>query len=477
MTIATTGKTYRSLDEAAAFIYRSYNKAKPHLDGRFPDAVVRAAHPAWTRCILDALGAPDQAFPSVLVVGSKGKGSTAVMIAALLQAAGRRVGLFTSPHLVSLTERIRVNGRAIPPSDFLHLLEEITPAVECLERTLPEDRYVSPISLLLAVACLHFRAQAVDVAVLECGRGGPCDPTHAVPHPWVVMTEMMAEHVTELGPTLAAVAEHKAGVIQAGVKAVFCGSNSRIVARIVRRRARREGASTFLHGVDFGAAELAMSRSGVRGRIWIHGRAFGLVALGMLGAFQMQNAALAVQAVDQIAGPLHPRLVQSALSAIRVPGRCQVIGDRPVVLIDGSIHRKSAGHLKEIVNLVGARPVVSVVAVPLEKDYRGVLDTLAPISDVLITTEVPGSGFVFPREQAVIHARRRGRGVRHVSSVVEALDEAVARAGPTGFVLAVGTQVFLGAVFRALRMDVGQPWDEPPPWDVILKREGEPGGP
>lgn len=455
-----------SLDQAAALIYRSYNAAKPHLNERRPDGEVRALHPILTRRLLDALGAPDRAFPSILVIGSKGKGSTAVMIAALLQATGRRVGLFTGPHLISMDERIRVNGRAIPPERFVGLLKAVSPHLESLEKTLRGAQYLSPISPLLAVACLYFQSEGVDIAVVECGRGGPYDPTHALVHPWVAVTEIMTEHVTELGRTVAAIAEHKAGVIGPGVKAVFCGSGSGTVARIIQRRALQAGAALSLYGGDFRVVDADLTPSGARGRVWAGGRDMGQVALTMLGAFQMRNAALAAQVAEAVAGPFPPALIRDVLRSVRVPGRCQVVGNHPLVLLDGSIHRQSAAYLREVVGLFGARPVVGIMAVPVEKDYTGVLKVLLSICDEIITTEVVGSGFVFPKGEAAVRARRHGREVTHVSDVAQALTEAAAKAGSAGLVLAVGTQPFVGAVFRLMHLQAEDLWGDPAPWDA-----------
>lgn len=471
-TSSTGGEAEDALERAAALIYRSYNAAKPYLKERRPDREVRARHVMLTRRLLDAVGAPDRAFPSVLVLGSKGKGSTAVMVAALLQATGRRVGLFTSPHLVSLNERIRLNGRAVPPKRLAGLLDAVSPHLDAIEKALTGGEYVSPISPLLAAACLHFRSEGADIAVVECGRGGPYDPTHALVHPWVAFTEILTEHVAELGPTVAAIAGHKAGVIGPGVRAVFCGSGNAAVARIIERRAIRAGASVSLYGRDFRVSDADLTTSGVRGRIWAGDREIGRVSLTMLGAFQMRNAALAVQVAEAVAGPLRPARIRDVLRSIRIAGRCQVVGNRPPVLLDGSIHRWSAACLGPVVELIGAQPVIGVMAVPVEKDHAGVLEVLLPICDRVITTEVTGSGFVFPKEEAALRARRHRRQVTHVSEAARALAEAAATAGPSGLVLAVGVQPFVGAVCRLMGVRAEDLWGDPAPWDAAGGKGG-----
>ena len=145
--------------------------------------------------------------------GSKGKGSTSVMIARLLQAAGHRTGLFTGPHLVDFCERIRLNGQKIPEQDLIRLVQVIKPHVEELSRTMPPDHYLGPVGTVLAVALLWFREQGTDVHVLECGRGALADDVNVIENRWSVLTPVMLEHPNNLGPTLLDIAANKSGEI------------------------------------------------------------------------------------------------------------------------------------------------------------------------------------------------------------------------------------------------------------------------
>lgn len=461
---------FNSLEDACEFIYRSYNKIRSTVVNQPPDEVARACHIKWTRQVLDSLGAPDSAFRSILVVGSKGKGSTAAMVAALIEAAGYRTGLFTSPHLVSPTERIRVNGKTIPEDTFLHLLQVVAPTVEAIEAQLPGDRYVSPITVYLAMACLFFRDRNVDFAILECGRGGIYDPTHAVYHPWVVVTELMDEHREQLGPTLRDIAWHKAGVIVPGVRWVVAGTRHRAILDEITDRAEQVGARVAVWGSEFHASGASMSLRGVRGRILSGGRDLGRISLSMLGYFQMKNAAVATHAVERILGPLERKTVASALGAVHVPGRCEVISRDPLVLVDGSIHRASARYLTSVFALFRARPLVTLLGVPKGKDFEGVVQILAPISDHLITTEIDGTAFRFPAQEVALCAGAYSHRVRHVPSVRHAIMEALALSGRAGMVAVVGTQAVLGKVIQIFGMRCEKLWTDPPPWGSLTER-------
>ena len=179
-----------------------------------PDARTRS--PELTRQLLDSLDKPDDKFTSIVVAGSKGKGSIAFLTSKLLESFGYVVGLVTSPHLVNFRERIRLNGRAIPPDDFVRLVNQIeTPAREIIA-ALPEDRYLSPTGMILAVASLWFAEQGVEFAIIEAGRGGQHDDSIVLDNPLVLFGPVMLEHTEQLGGTLAEIAAAKTALLKPG---------------------------------------------------------------------------------------------------------------------------------------------------------------------------------------------------------------------------------------------------------------------
>ncbi len=448
---------FDTLAEALDLVYRSYNAARPLP--RATDDVVRAAHPAQARELLARVGHPERGVDHVLVVGSKGKGSTAALLASLLTAAGAGpVGLFTSPHLVSPLERVRVDGRAVPERLFLDAVGAVAPHVEALERSVSPGSYLSPLAVYLAAASLCFRSLGVRLAVLEAGRGGMLDPVNAVPHRWAVITEVFAEHVDALGPTLADIARHKAGVIGPGVREVVCGASHPGVRRVVAARCRAVGARLVVHGEDLHVEEAGGGREGVAGTVAFSDGARFPFRLGLEGGFQLRNAALAVAGARAVLGRLDPDGAERALARVRLPGRCEVTGGAPEVMVDGAIHRRSARYVVEVVRARRRLPVVAVLAVPASKDHGGVLAEVGRVASTCILTR-PGNpaGFSFPVEAPP--AIGRGAAALRVAPLAAALEVGRSLAGPGGMVLVVGTQVAVGETLALLGRDCGTLWD------------------
>ncbi|HQD20240.1 MAG TPA: bifunctional folylpolyglutamate synthase/dihydrofolate synthase, partial [Bacillota bacterium] len=181
-------------------IYRSYVLAQPHIAPGLLDIYKR--HPGYCRQLLQELGLSLSQPPSVLIAGSKGKGSTSAIIASIMQAAGYKTGLFTGPHLVDFCERVRINWQKIPEREFVRLTEKIMVLVKKIQASMPPDHYLGPVGTVLAVALLWFRQEHTDFHVLECGRGALADDVNVIANRWSVLTPIMFEHQDQLGPTL-----------------------------------------------------------------------------------------------------------------------------------------------------------------------------------------------------------------------------------------------------------------------------------
>ena len=207
---------FASEAEAVTWVFRSLRKLRGLK--RLPDELGR--DPLPTRQLLQTLGLPAVAREYAVVTGSKGKGSTTAMTARLLQTPGRRVGMLTSPHLVSWRERVRVDGRSIPETDFLRILGWLAPAADRIEAQLGPREVFSPTGLFLALALRWFDEQEVTAAVLEVGRGGRFDDVALVPNALSLITPVVREHDYWLGPGLARIAWHKAGIIKARSRAI-----------------------------------------------------------------------------------------------------------------------------------------------------------------------------------------------------------------------------------------------------------------
>jgi dihydrofolate synthase / folylpolyglutamate synthase len=355
-----------TFDEALAFWYGRINFE------------VKSAKPSdlkleRMRAFLDRLGRPQDRLRIVHVTGTKGKGSTVAMIAAILQAAGYRVGQFTSPHLVDVRERMRVNGTPISRDELAALIGELAPVVRDLEGRDPLGPTYFEIGT--ALGFLHFVRRRVDVAVVEVGLGGRFDSTNVCEPMVAVLTSVGLDHTAQLGRTLAEIAYQKAGIFKQGVPAM-CGALPPEAEEVVRAVAREQRCPLRLAGRDFGheydppnRATLATA-AGTRS-----------VTLAMPGEHQAANAAVAVAAIECLTDAglsVSEAALRRGLETAACPGRVEVVRRSPAVILDTAHNGPSAialvRTLRELVP--EARRKVCVFAVSSDKDYREILGIL-----------------------------------------------------------------------------------------------------
>jgi len=473
--------------EAEDMIYRSYLRAAPALP-LAGDNIVR--RPDLTRRLLDGIGAPDRGRRFVLVTGSKGKGSTSRLISSLLGHLGYKVGLFTSPHLVDYRERIRIDGRAIGASDFVRLANRVEPAWETIERGLGASEYQGPVGVSLAIAVAWFAERDTDINVIECGRGGRYDDTNVLANEWAVITPILEEHVRELGPGIGDIVRHKLGIVKAPGTRVYFGMQrddvrARIEAELEAARAEMIGAeerpgntSPRIHGVErcaddfeegrgkgghakftgtafagesFAAERITLSPDGTSFDVRTDRARYRNLSLPLLGAFQAENAAVAVKLCEEIAGAaLDPATVSACFAGLQWPGRCEIVSREPLTIVDGAIHRDSAAYLVRVVRALGlgeqAR-IAAVVGVPRDKDYAGVIEALAGVASRILVTRPDVSHLAFPEDALEVASRYCPEGSAAYPLLADALD--ALRAGPPpDCVLIVGTQTLIGNAKR-----------------------------
>jgi len=428
-----------------------------------PDSEIRDISP--TRELLDRLGKPGVSGGYLLLTGSKGKGSTAVIAARVLEALGYRVGLLTSPSLVNFRERIRVDGRAIPAEEWIRRVEEIAPHVEEIDAGLPPGRYFSPMGMVLAVALGHFAASGVQIGVIEAGRGGRFDDTRLVPNVVSALTPIMLEHTPELGDTLTDIAWHKAGIIKAGSIVVSAAQESEALA-IIEREAARQGAEIRLSGRDFEAAFVEggdLERPGLEMTLQTPARDYGQVWLSLLGRYQVENTAVAVSVVEALLERLgethgdetYRRAVQEGLGQVVWPGRCQVLRRSPLVFLDGAINDESARLFGESVAGLVRPPVSAVVSVPSTKDYTGVYRQVARLASSVVITRFDSPYLTFPDDEEALGVARGFFGTALARpDFASAYGAARELAGDEGTVLIVGTQTLSKAALRHWEFDL-----------------------
>jgi dihydrofolate synthase / folylpolyglutamate synthase len=433
--------------EAITYIFRSMRKLRGQERG--PDELTRDISP--TRRLLMMTGLMGTPREYAVVTGSKGKGSTTTITAKLLQHLGHRVGTITSPHLVNWRERIRINGQVIPELDFFRILSELAPSIDEVEAHLNERQYFSPQGIFLAIALRWWDEQDVKAAVLEVGRGGRFDDISVVPNKLSLFSPIMLEHAEMLGPTVERIAWHKAGIMKPYSYA-YSVPQAPEVLDVLQAEADTLGAEfSWIAPKDMGEY-VGSTENGIRMRL---GR-YGEMTLSLLGRYEIDNATLAVIG----AGNMHTRLggepshaspeylerIRNALADVKWPGRCQKLQDDPAVYIDGAITVASARSFIESLEGRLTKPVATIIAVPIDRDYESVYKILAPISDSIILTEnAINIKIRFPEKGVALEtARRYHSDVTYADSLSLAVDMAKARVGRDGTVVIAAAQPVVG---------------------------------
>jgi dihydrofolate synthase / folylpolyglutamate synthase len=373
---------------------------------------------------LEALGNPQDAYPTIHVAGTSGKGSTSTMLAAALQASGKKTGLHTKPHLTSVTERARVDGIAIPEDDFGDLVGELQSAGETIAYEHGRPTYYET---LLALAFLWFARSEVGVAVIEAGVGGTLDGTNVL-HPQVaVITNVALDHVDILGETVEEIARDKAGIAKRGVPLV---TNVRDAsARRIIEHACADAGAPFVSVADSVTIE---PRGGER-----YGQSFAVVtpddrydvALPLLGDFQQENAATAIRALEQLGPDLRPTRaqVESGLARTVIPGRMEYFPSHPGVVFDIAHNPDKATRLAHaLAETFPGRRFTFVMAISESKDAAEVIRPFLALRGSFTFTTFSTAGRTSSRPQRLASiTEEMGGWSRAVTDPVEAF--AIAR--------------------------------------------------
>jgi dihydrofolate synthase / folylpolyglutamate synthase len=384
------------------------------------------------------LGMPQNRYRTLHIAGTNGKGSTAATAAAILQAAGYRVGLYTSPHLVDFRERIRVNGEMIPESR----VAELTDQLQALHQ--PE---LSPtfFEYTTAMAFQHFADTAVDVAVLEVGLGGRFDATNVVTPMACAITTIALDHQVYLGSTLSSIAFEKAGIIKPGVPVVL-GRLEDDAWQTIEQVARERQAPVFRIGEHFyteGEEPQQFSYGGVRMRY------DGLTCV-LAGRHQLDNAACAL-ALLEAAAPrgivITSEAARMGLQSVSWAGRLEVVDRRPMILLDGAHNPAAATALADYLTradrLHPSRPVILVLGMMRDKDHRGFVEPLRSLVDEVVLTQAD-----FPRSATAQELQSSLGDLLPHPHVMPSLSDAMALARqlatPDGLVCVTGSLMLVG---------------------------------
>lgn len=436
-----------------------------------------------TRRAVELLGDPHLAYPVIHVTGTNGKTSTARMIESIVRAHGLRTGLMTSPHLVSIRERIVIDGEPIAPEQFVANWDDISPYLDMTDRELTE-RGELPLTFFEALTVLALAAFAdapVDVAVIEVGMGGEWDSTNVVQGQVAVITPVAMDHAKQLGSTIAEIARTKSGIIKPSSSVVSAIQTPEALAELARAAQLTESTlalETATSGDDQ-AAEPSASADEPR-----PDRRFGVLAdtpavggqlisvqgiagryddlfVPLFGAHQAHNAAVAIAAVESFIGrgsqPLDADVLSEGLAEATSPGRLQPIAQRPTVVVDAAHNPHGAASLAAALPVAfPSGHVVAVIGILRDKDARGVVRALRDVVDTFVVTEPPGPRALGADEFASIVVDEVGPDRVVVEPVIasalqEARDLADDADAEDALVVVAGSIVLVGAVMALVR--------------------------
>ena len=334
------------------------------------------------RALLDVMGNPQDAYPTIHIAGTAGKGSTATMIASILQSAGYKTGLHVSPHLEDIRERMQVDGSFPSKKRFVELVDKVKGHVEEVERSSNHGR-PSYFEALLAVAFENFRDEKVDVAVVEVGMGGRLDGTNVIKPRVAVLTNIGLDHTEFLGDSPDRIAVEKAGVFKTGSD-IISGVTQPSVIGIVEKRAAELGCRVDLLGREIRYSKVRQLPKGSIFDLAVSGKNYRDIELSAIGIHQVGNAALAMAAALKMNN--HGFIVKEsaarvALADLVLPCRFEMVRERPIVILDGAHNPMKVDALYEALraNYAG-RPITFVFAVKKDKNVKEMIDRLSGIA-------------------------------------------------------------------------------------------------
>ncbi len=406
------------------------------------------------RALLAGLEDPQLRYPSIHVTGSKGKGSVAAMAQAILSAHGLRTGLYTSPHLESYRERMRLDGRPISPDAVVEAVERVDRRARELVEQGRLGRPPTFFELTTAVAFDWFARERVDAAVVEVGIGGRLDATNVLASRVGVVTTIELEHTEILGPTLAAIATEKSGILHPGMTAVR-GDLPAEAAAVVDGTAARLGVGLWRLGSEVRVLDRELAEDGQRFTVHVPGRTIEALEIPLQGRFQPGNAALAIAAVTRFAEaidrPLDDRKIRSGLAHLAWPGRLERVARRPDLYYDVAHTIESARaitqSLGEMYPMSDPAENALVFGCLKGKPVAAILDALAPLAQTIVVVPVRSERAI---PVADLRALGGGRFARVVAarSAAEGVRLARAATGRDGFTLVVGSDYLVGELLR-----------------------------
>lgn len=371
-----------------------------------------------TELLLQSLDNPERAFPAVQIAGTNGKGSTAVMLHSICRAAGIRTGLYTSPHLVSITERIQIAGKQISEEDFARHTTTVRDAAQRLLDSGQLEALPTFFEHVTAIALLAFREAGIDLAILETGMGGRLDSTTAANASIVAITSIAMDHEQYLGSTIESIASEKAAIIRPGVTAIIGKQDPRALA-VLLRRCEETGVQPI-----FAPPPSEPIRLGLRGK------------------HQLENAAIAIALAKSLS--ISDEAIFSGLETARHPGRLELIDSEPCVLLDGAHNPAGAEVLRDYLAEFGRRPLTIVFGAMSDKKLDRIGELLFPLADNLILTTIDNPRAASLETLETIATRFARGSVTKCSTVTDAFHASLRQTPRSGLICVTGSLYLIG---------------------------------
>lgn len=385
---------------------------------------------------LALFGHPERQFPALHIAGTNGKGSTAAMLHRILSLGGFRAGLYTSPHLVSFTERIRVGDKEISAPEVVELAEEIR------ARITPAGVPLTFFEIVTVMAFLYLAREQIDIGVIEVGLGGRLDATNLVRPLVTMITTISKDHESYLGSDLLSIGREKAGIIKPGVP-VVCGAVPSEVAALIKQVAEENRSPSYFLGADFKfflKNERFFDYKGIQHH-------FSDLTVTLHGRHQRSNAAIAIAALELAGGsfPVSEEAIRRGLSSVVWPGRFEIVRERPWVILDGAHNGEGASALAEVLKeFRRGRRIKLLFAAMEDKDWRAMLSLLLPLVDEVMVTRVRMERSAEPGRIARWAARSLPHRIAEEAGA--GLKVLFQEAGPDDIILVAGSLYLLGEV-------------------------------
>jgi dihydrofolate synthase / folylpolyglutamate synthase len=435
---------------------RALREVEAELMGRWPETRLDPSLDR-IRALMDVMGEPQRAYPSIHITGTNGKTSTARMIEALLSAFELRTGRYTSPHVQSFTERISIDGAPVTAERFIEAYEDVRPFAEMVDAQQPHR--LSFFEMLTGMAYAAFADAPVDVAVIEVGMGGSWDATNVIDAGVSVVTPISLDHVSRLGDTPEKIAGEKSGIVKKDATVVLAQQPVE-AASVVLKRAAELDAAVAREGLEFGVVSREVAVGGQLLTLRGLGGEYPEIFLPMHGAHMAHNAACALAAVEAFFGigtretdkgrTLDADVVRQAFASVSSPGRLELMRTSPTVLLDAAHNPAGARATAEAVSeAFGFSRLVGVVGPSRDKDVRGLLEAFEPVFAEVVLTRNSTTRAMDVDELAAVAVEVFGEDRVQVEPRLDsALEEAITLAEEEGEYAGAGVLV-TGSVFTA----------------------------